>query len=307
MARGWVAALADRLGRSDPAAAALFGLVGRLRRLPHEVLSDADPTGVLARAEAVIAADRPARVAAAVGTIDPEGWARRVAAAEETDADGARDLIDALRPLLARLVARPVPDRADPGRMTAFFQEARSFVYLHRKELRDDTTADAFYRDVLLPEIEARCRAQLSAGWFDRPRRLVTILSESPELAVLTAAIVRPASVLLHFSTKTERHLTDALARLTTLVPRKNIRAIRVTDDTRPGLLAGEVTDAVAAFPPDEVVINLTPGTKLMTVGLWHHLVEPGRRMNYVQTQWGETRGELRFGTEEVVEITAAT
>jgi hypothetical protein len=189
--------------------------------------------------------------------------------------------------------------------MAEFFRAARSFVYLHRKELRDDTTADAFYRDVLQPEIEARCRSQLPPGWFDRPRRLVTILSESPELAVLTVAIVRPASVFLLYSPKTERHLADTLSRLTDLVPSEAVRPLLIADDTRPGRLEREVIEAAAALPPDELVIDLTPGTKGMTVALWYHLAAPGRRMIYIQTQWGEARRELRFGTEEILEITA--
>jgi hypothetical protein len=101
--RGWVAALDARSASGDsaasaPAALRLLALVGRSRRVPPGVLAGADPGGVLARAEAVIA-DRPALVAAAVGAADPDGWVLRVAAAGESrpaaGADAARDLIDA--------------------------------------------------------------------------------------------------------------------------------------------------------------------------------------------------------------------
>lgn len=216
--------------------------------------------------------------------------------------------LHALRPLAAALAVRPDPfegywarsaDELEEDTRRDFFRDAQAYFSLHKLDLGNPAEATAFYRERMLPAIADRCRSLLPEGWGDRGHRLVTVVSTNPELVELAARIVRPSRMLVLFTPTTERQWAGVIGRVAEVVPEDRLQAIPVPDDLRPGGLPPAVLAFARDGSPEELVVDLTPGTKLMTLTLDRDLTNPKCVRFYLKTEW--TGPSMRFGTEQVI------
>jgi hypothetical protein len=215
----------------------------------------------------------------------------------------------ALRPLARRLAVQPgeleylgrVGDEAEQKRQRdAFYRDGTAYYHLLRNDLADPERAAAFYRATLLPAIAAERRRQVGAADLVRPWRLLTILSGSPELVELAASIFQPRRCLVLYTDQTRPFSAEACRRVAEVA-----RACVVEDPEEVGrdLRPGTVSRCVHAFaddgPGDELLLDLTPGTKLMTLALAQDAARAGCRRFYLMSEMRSA--EIQFGSEEVV------
>jgi hypothetical protein len=188
----------------------------------------------------------------------------------------------ALRAYLAALEARPPAEETAEGRD----RRAAYFLRLHG---RDQERARRYYREDLLRSIARHCRAQVER----RPRPaapvLVTIASGNPELIYLAAEIVRPRRcVVLHTPGDTPARQVKAaetlLAGGTARCPLVPVEC--ADDDALPTRLRQAVSQAADGSDPQEVVLDLTPGTKLMSLSLALDVAREGNWLLYLRQDY---------------------
>jgi hypothetical protein len=126
----------------------------------------------------------------------------------------------------------------------------------------------SYYQDHLLGEIIARCQDQLAADWPGwRPTHLVTIVSGSPDLVVLSARVLAVADCLLLHTKQYAASAAEAAEALRGFGVTPLLA--RFDDNDR---MAGDMHRQVSRFAPPgtegNLVFDLTPGTKLMTLTL---------------------------------------
>jgi hypothetical protein len=215
--------------------------------------------------------------------------------------------VAALVPLQVALALRPcpLPDylaefSGDPEAARArFFDDANGY---HRllTDRGERGRASAYYRDELLGPIADRCRGQLPRDWPDHPR-LVTFLSGTSELVELAARIHRPGRVLLLCTPETESHQARAAEQVKAAAGTKcEVACLKVTSDALPGGLPPEALAFARDGRPDDLVLDLTPGTKAVTLALYTDLGLPGSRPVYVHTSRPDG-ATIRHGTEQLV------
>jgi hypothetical protein len=178
-----------------------------------------------------------------------------------------RDPVRTLADLTVRLESPPPPPDG-PDDQDAF--ERCSKYY--RNQPRGEPAATRYYWTHLLPTITQRCRAQILAQYENcRPTHMVTIVSGSPELVLLAARSVDVRRCLLLYTPdenpsqdqtgrmRMVRELLEADGRVCVPAPFANSEA-----------LEREIPAAVHGFvqgpPPNSLVLDLTPGTKWMTL-----------------------------------------
>jgi hypothetical protein len=176
---------------------------------------------------------------------------------------GRRDPCEALAEYLWAL---EVPPRLteDP----ASLDRCRDF-YLRIRASKPEA-ADQFYREQLLSRLASDLRQKVSEKWPGWcPRHLVTVVSGSPNLTRLTATALKVDSCLL-LHTLDEKH--TGLARELAAGLALHGRECR----TISFMGAGESEDgfhkrlrlALRDIPPDQIVFDITPGTKPMSITL---------------------------------------
>jgi hypothetical protein len=172
------------------------------------------------------------------------------------------DVRQTLNGYLARLGDRPaIPVRGSPDEGAAFALCVKYHALQAREEGRQ------FYRSHLLPAVSRRCRRLIAERYpACRPTCLVTVVSDSPELIPLAARALGVRRVLLLYTADKEKLMREARDWLGQ-PPQDGEGAVAVE--------AAEFErreEAVACFTrgadPADVVFDLTPGTKLMTLQL---------------------------------------
>lgn len=182
------------------------------------------------------------------------------------------NLGEALAPCLLELEVPP-PDDAKERQLQGYFQ---------RLAQRNRERAKAYYRQKLLPRIASRLKAQWSKPSL---AGLVTILSDNPELIHLAIESTGAESCLiLATQDKAERYLPILQTlrckstHLCHLIP-------RVFSDTDE--LLSQLRDCVHEFigssEPERVGLDLTPGTKEMTLTLVLEGAQPGNQLIYLR------------------------
>jgi hypothetical protein len=144
------------------------------------------------------------------------------------------------------------------------FQRCRQY-YLNLPAFKGLDTR--FYRTHLQEAINSRCRRKLKAAYDHvRPTHLVTIVSKSPELAVMTARAVGVTHCLLLHTPDQE---ATAVACQTELSPEVEALPQSFTPGSEmPREIRQAVMQFTAGVPEEKVVIDLKPGTKKMTYSM---------------------------------------
>jgi hypothetical protein len=183
---------------------------------------------------------------------------------------GTPDPARALREYLDALEVPPDPPR-DEYDEVGFCKCADYYL---RRRPRDQDSTTSFYWSHLLSTITKRLQKQLGqewAGWA--PQHLVTIVSGSPELVPLTAQAVGVSRCLLLYTPSTDRR-KDQTQRMKMVRSFLEARGIQCfvrdfsDDDGMRETFRAAIEDFVSRSPLDQVVFDLTPGTKLMTLTL---------------------------------------
>lgn len=164
----------------------------------------------------------------------------------------------ALASYLQQLETPPAAD-ATPAQRTAYYLRLRP---------SEPNLARRYYRDCMLADIAARCRALLPAD-FKSPAVLVTVLSHSPELVSLAASVVRPTLCIVLYTPDLKTKLTPEIHWLQDSFS-VEIDPMLIDADQRTWLdhLPARLRGRLEEVPPGPVYFDLTPGSKLLTVGL---------------------------------------
>lgn len=188
----------------------------------------------------------------------------------------------------------------DPGEARRrFFTDANAYHRLLTDRGERDR-ASAYYRQELLGPIAARCRAQLPTDWPNRPR-LVTFLSGTSELVELAVRIHRPGRVLILCTSETEMQQDCAAEQVAEAAGAECVVEFRkISSDTLPGTLPSAVVEFARDGRAEELVLDLTPGTKAITLALYTDLAVSESRPVYVYTSRPDG-STIQFGTEELV------
>lgn len=179
----------------------------------------------------------------------------------------------ALRTYLADFGAPPDP--AAP-------REARKKYYLLQT---DAERQRAYYRRCLLEDVADDCRRHLeSEGHLPQPTHMVTVLSTSPELVELTVQVFRPSRVLVLYTVQTHKHLDDARSAIEQQLPGCEVlpEPFEVGDAMVPQMRTA-VTTFTRGVKPDNILYDLLPGTKEMTLTLALELSRPGVWLYYLR------------------------
>ncbi len=204
----------------------------------------------------------------------------------------------ALNQYLAHLTERPpVPEEGGPGEQEQF-QACRNY-FLHQPAFTDSTRA--FYWSHLLPGIMRRLRERVRQDWPDlRVTHCATIVSLSHELAALAPLVIGAKScLLLHTADERMRGLAEECQ---VHLRRQGVdcRVWPINRDALESSIRLAVDDFVSEVSPERVVLDLKPGTKMMTYaqsrvarpGNWLFNLE-ARPLNDRRTDPGTERPEL--------------
>jgi hypothetical protein len=190
--------------------------------------------------------------------------------------EGTTDALSALRSLAAEL---DVP----PGKGES--PEQRREWYLRQTS---ETRAERYYRTNLLPDIAKRLRRQ----WLKNGTvcsHVVTILSDSPTLAWLAPKVTGARCCLvLYTKGRNEQEEQEKLAALDwlkeSLAEQCHIAGRHFTSVEQLVANCEQVIDSfTASADPRAVVLDLTPGTKEMTLELALSAARPGNRLMYIR------------------------
>jgi hypothetical protein len=145
-----------------------------------------------------------------------------------------------------------------------------------------------FYPSHLRSGIVRRLRSKFRGNYpAVHVRRFVTIVSESEDLAVITAGAVSADRTMLLHTGGEFRKKAEAVAQVLGGEPNATIREFndgRMDEDIR-RLVAEFTTDV----PPDEVMFDLKPGTKRMSYALLA-VAEPGCRILNLEPHFRKDR-----------------
>lgn len=208
----------------------------------------------------------------------------------------------ALRPRPLADYLAGFPDAPGEARRR-FFADANAYHRLLTDRGEWDR-ASTYYRQELLGPIAARCRAQLPTNWPDRPR-LVTFLSGTSELVELAVRIHRPGRVLILCTSETEVQQDRAAEQVANAAGCECLVEFRmISSDALPGTLPSAVAEFARDGRAEDLVIDLTPGTKAITLALYTDLAVSESRPVYVHTSRPDG-STIQFGTEELVFLPA--
>jgi hypothetical protein len=183
------------------------------------------------------------------------------------EATNTRKPVDSLRAYLARLGGEPqAPDPADEtGKQ---FEICKGYYQLLPYR---EPSARFFYRTHLLPTIAHRCRKEVSRN--QQLTHLITIASDSNELILLAVRMLRAKRVLIlytpEYSKETQQTLEELKAAEEEAQSAPVAEVFTYGDDMEQTMLH-HIRPFLDRVPLEQVVFDLTPGTKLMTLTLEH-------------------------------------
>jgi hypothetical protein len=180
------------------------------------------------------------------------------------------DLRSALRTYVARSVSRPESDA--------------TFVLRQRYYLRqvDRGFQRDYYIQDLLPELAAYYHDELPAGC--QPTHLVTIASHSPELVILLAHAIKPRRCLILYTQDNRGHMETAMKGVRTAVAACDVQPASFTkSDTMAREMGQHVLRFTESVSPGDVIFDLTPGHKEMSLELALRLAPAGSYLFYLR------------------------
>lgn len=209
--------------------------------------------------------------------------ARQLARARNADLqigrlyEGQSDPREALRDYRWALDLPPLP--------TAPRDQRRDYFLRQQPEQR----ARDYYRTHLLPDIVRDLAQQWDEQGGTPASHLVTIVSDNPELAFLTLAMVRPQKALLLATSDKQAGCAEVRQLLSDGHLGKHVAGVQCefaefqNQEELLIQLAERVCRFVATASPEGVVLDLTPGTKEMSLRLALEVARPGNRKCYVR------------------------
>jgi hypothetical protein len=183
------------------------------------------------------------------------------------DSSRGTDFDQTMRDLLAEAGVPPAPHE---------LFEIKRFHYL---SLVDPLEQRAYYLRCLMIDIASESRKQLPPEC--QPTHLITIASDSPELAALMVEMIQPKECLLLYRADSTQLVEEAL---------KAIRWSRVNCKVKhlafgAEKMSDEISEHVHRFldgvAPERSMIDLTPGTKEMSLTLALEIAVPGTYLFY--------------------------
>ncbi len=207
-----------------------------------------------------------------------------------------------------RIAARHGPEDVQIGALAEGVADVRAALRAYRQQLRtppgrSDPRADRrdyflddldpeqekdYYRNNLLPDIIEDVRKKWQETGGGAPvTHLVTIISDNPELAVMAAGVIRPTCkcVVLYTADKKE-HWEVARKLLETEEVRVSCEVVPTSFESLEKMLEGmkeRVRSQLTGAAPAEVVLDLTPGNKEMSIILALEAAGPGNRLYYLR------------------------
>jgi hypothetical protein len=158
-----------------------------------------------------------------------------------------------------------------PGREEPFEDRCR----YHALQPRDHPATERYYAEALLPDVAAGLRRQVESDWPGwRPACLVTVLSASRALVRLAAeALAVREVVLLHTEDDPSEHILAARDEVCADLQARgtSCRPVAFREEGLAAMiqaLRAQLTAALGAVSPEEVVFDMTPGKKNMTLAL---------------------------------------
>ena len=192
-------------------------------------------------------------------------------------ASGTRDPRAALEDYLWSLEVAPCLTE-DPDS----FRRCKDYFLRFRN--RSTGKLDQYYRDHLLPRIVRNLRTQVERDWPGwNPSHLVTIVSGSPDVVRMCAVTLRVGHcLLLHTLDGGQRKLAERLS--------EELRSQGIACTLGPFSVSEHIEQAmrswvggfVAGVEPSQVAVDVTPGTKQMSIAL-ARLAVPGSWIVYVR------------------------
>jgi hypothetical protein len=157
----------------------------------------------------------------------------------------------------------------------------RAAYYLRQ---RDHEWARQYYRDNLLSEIAGELRRQCESLGGPSATHLVTIASDSPELVYMGLVAFQPARCLILYT----RDKHAMLEQITSMcAQRRSACEVVPMAFESPDELLVQMGAAVEQFTlgadPESTVLDLTPGTKEMSMSLAFEVAKPGNRLIYLR------------------------
>jgi hypothetical protein len=190
--------------------------------------------------------------------------------------EGVSDARVALRAYRRRL--RTAPGRSDPG-------PDRRDYYLGDLDPQEEKH---YYRENLLPDILKSIREKWEVLGGGVPvTHLVTIASDNPALVVMAASAVRPTGkCLVLYTADKMRQWEDARNLLEREKDRFPCKVVPVSFESMEKLLEKmkeRVQSLLQGASSAEVVLDLTPGSKEMSLVLALEAAQPGNRLYYLR------------------------
>ena len=253
-----------------------------------------------------------------VGAVDDDGLAEKAALARDWNATKLF-----VPPGQARAAARPGLEVVEFSRETSPWGALREYlVQLRLPPGKDDHTpeglqmrklhhlyllqagrgdlARSFYRENLFPSIIRRCRHWLDEQeWANRPRFLVSIASDNPELVALTAAVLQPEKCLVFWTKDKERHLEAAMELLEQHA--KSVQPIPVEFENNlemGAFFTKAVEREFLGAKSDDLAFDLTPGSKLMSLTLSYTVAPAHSWLVYLRHEFYSSELVSRGGVE---------
>ncbi len=184
---------------------------------------------------------------------------------------GTTDWRETLHPLLAQM-DYPPDEHASP--------EVQAQWYVRQPDLQK---ARHYYHRMLLSPIADRLRKQWEAQVGQSCSQLVTIISHNPELAVLTTLMTGAQRVVVLFTRDQAPNLNvfKRLLRQANSQVEIGTREFATAEELaqQAGPVVGELADQL---PPEHLAVDLTPGTKEMTLAMFA-AARAGNRLVYLR------------------------
>lgn len=198
--------------------------------------------------------------------------------------------IPSLRPLLRELIVPPDDyekySNETPNGRSAFYEDATGYRKLLEKELANPLESSRFYSEKVLPHLAREIRENLQndpqkhsqLGSFPANNyALITIFSGSPELIELAMKVFAPKFCLILYTRSNETKLKGYLENHQELFQQTHIDKCLIEEEQVEEQLLKlpvDVTEWVNQHAECRMIVDLTPGTKLMTLTLKQELVD---------------------------------
>ncbi len=187
---------------------------------------------------------------------------------------GPVELRKCLAPYLARLEVPPGPD-APPDRQTAYFLR-----------IPDDAKARQYYAGHILPKVRDRWVQNLKLSSLGATH-LVTIVSKGFDLTALAVGVFQPEQCLVLFNQEMAQEAQSLPARLRAIAPQCHFVPREFFGASREDLFQEfqkAIQDFLAGLPPERLLVDLTPGQRIMNLALYDAVPE-GSFVIHCQTE----------------------